>query len=122
TCGIFPVDNETLRYLTLTGREPDQIALVEAYAKAQGLWRSDDAPVADYSDTLSLDLSTVVPSLAGPKRPQDRIALTDASAQFANLEAAERAKYNDTISTDSGRCAAEGGQTAIDSTNEHEPG
>jgi aconitate hydratase len=75
TCGIFPIDNETLNYLRLSGRSEDQVALVEAYAKAQGMYR--DGSMADYSETLSLDMGTVVPSLAGPKRPQDRIALTD---------------------------------------------
>jgi aconitate hydratase len=76
TCGIFPIDDETLRYLELSGRSKDQVALVEAYAKAQGLWRHDGAPAADYTDVLELDLSTVVPSLAGPKRPQDRVPVT----------------------------------------------
>ena len=78
TCGIFPIDAETLRYLELTGREPDQIRLVEEYARAQGMWRQTDTPDARYSDVVELDLSTVVPSLAGPRRPQDRIALTEA--------------------------------------------
>ena len=123
TCGIFPIDDETLRYLRLTGREEEQIELVEAYAKAQGLWRSDDDPVADYSDTLHLDLGDVVPSLAGPKRPQDRIALTDASTEFAKLEEAEKARQADTVaSRDASRFVDEGGQTAIDNTNLHESG
>lgn len=78
TCAIFPVDEETLRYLELTGRDPEQISLIEAYAKAQGLWREAGAPPAAYTDTLRLDLASVVPSLAGPRRPQDRIPLTDA--------------------------------------------
>jgi aconitate hydratase len=73
TCAIFPIDEETIRYLELTGRPPEQIALVEAYAKAQGLWRIDGAPQALYTDVVELDLSTVEPSLAGPKRPQDRV-------------------------------------------------
>jgi aconitate hydratase len=76
TCGIFPIDEETLRYLELSGRPAEQIALVEAYAKAQGLWRYAGAPAAAYTDVLELDLGTVVPSLAGPKRPQDRVPLT----------------------------------------------
>jgi aconitate hydratase len=75
TCGIFPIDEETLRYLELTGRPAEQIALVEAYAKAQGLWRTNGMPEADYTDVLELDLATVEPSLAGPKRPQDRVPL-----------------------------------------------
>jgi len=81
TCGIFPVDDETLNYLRLSGRSEENIALVEAYAKAQGMFGSDSS--AEYSETLSLDMTTVVPSLAGPKRPQDRIALTDAKTAFA---------------------------------------
>jgi aconitate hydratase len=81
TCAIFPIDAETLTYLRLTGRPADQVALVEAYAKEQGLWH-DPAAHARYSEELQLDLSTVVPSLAGPKRPQDRVALSDAKASF----------------------------------------
>ena len=77
TCAIFPIDGETVKYLQLTGRPAEQVALVEAYAKEQGLWH-DAAHEADYSEYLELDLSTVVPSIAGPKRPQDRIALSDA--------------------------------------------
>jgi aconitate hydratase len=82
TCGIFPIDEETIRYLQLTGRPPEQIALVEAYAKAQGLWRIDGAPAAAYTDVLTLDLSTVEPSLAGPKRPQDRVPLKSAKSAY----------------------------------------
>ncbi len=83
TCAVFPIDGETLRYLELSGRSLDQIRLVEAYAKEQGLWRS--MINARYSDTLSLDLADVVPSLAGPKRPQDRIPLRGAAASIAGL-------------------------------------
>mgnify|MGYP000026781422 FL=1 len=82
TCAIFPIDEETTKYLHLTGRPEEQIALVEAYAKAQGMWLEQDAPEAQYSEYLELDLSTVVPSLAGPKRPQDRILQSEAKAQF----------------------------------------
>jgi aconitate hydratase len=82
TCAIFPIDEETIRYLELTGRTPEQVALVEAYAKAQGMWRIDGAPAADYTDIVSLDLSTVEPSLAGPKRPQDRVPLRSAKAVY----------------------------------------
>jgi aconitate hydratase len=82
TCAIFPIDEETIRYLELTGRAPEQIALVEAYAKAQGLWRIDGAPAADYTDIVSLDLTTVEPSLAGPKRPQDRVPLRSAKTVY----------------------------------------
>ncbi|WP_410597647.1 aconitate hydratase [Amycolatopsis sp. lyj-23] len=81
TAAIFPIDEETVRYLKLTGRSPEQVALVEAYAKEQGLWH-DPSREAAYSEYLELDLSTVVPSIAGPKRPQDRIELTDAKASF----------------------------------------
>ena len=82
TCGIFPVDAETLRYLRLTGRGEDQIALVEAYYKEQGLFHTADSPEAEYTQTLELDLATVEPSVAGPKRPQDRVLLKDAAASF----------------------------------------
>ena len=81
TIAVFPIDAETIRYLTLTGRTADKIALVEAYAKEQGLWH-DAAAEPDYSERLALDLSTVVPSIAGPKRPQDRVSLTDAKPAF----------------------------------------
>ena len=81
TCAIFPIDAETLRYLTFTGRPPELVALVEAYAKEQGLWH-DPAAAPRYSETVELDLGTVVPSLAGPRRPQDRVALTDARRSF----------------------------------------
>jgi len=83
TCGIFPVDAETLRYLRLTGRSDEQIALVEAYYKEQGLFHTADSPEAEYTQTLALDLATVEPSVAGPKRPQDRVLLKDAAASFA---------------------------------------
>ncbi|MFJ6466578.1 aconitate hydratase AcnA [Streptomyces sp. NPDC091387] len=82
TAAIFPIDDETLKYLRLTGRDEQQVALVEAYAKEQGLWL-DPAAEPDFSEKLELDLSTVVPSIAGPKRPQDRIVLANAKAQFA---------------------------------------
>ncbi|WP_269272930.1 aconitate hydratase AcnA [Streptomyces sp. H39-S7] len=82
TAAIFPIDDETLKYLRLTGRDAQQVALVEAYAKAQGLWL-DPAAEPDFSEKLQLDLSTVVPSIAGPKRPQDRIVLANASQQFS---------------------------------------
>ena len=82
TCGIFPVDQETLRYLEFTGRPKAQVALVEAYAKEQGLFHVPDGPEPAYSDTLALDLGTVEPSLAGPRRPQDRVALSDVGRNF----------------------------------------
>jgi aconitate hydratase len=83
TCGMFPVDAETLRYLAFTGRPESLIRLVEAYTKEQGLFHTPNTPQAQYSDTLELDLATVVPSLAGPTRPQDRVRLTDAKKAFA---------------------------------------
>jgi aconitate hydratase len=82
TCGIFPVDKETLKYLRLTGRDEAHIALVEAYFREQGLFHTPDAPEAEYSSTLSLDLATVEPSVAGPKRPQDRVLLSEAGPSF----------------------------------------
>ncbi len=82
TCGIFPIDKETLRYLRLTGRSEEQIELVEAYAREQGLFHDARTPAAEYSELLSLDLSTVEPCLAGPKRPQDRVILSQAGTSF----------------------------------------
>lgn len=82
TCGIFPIDQETLSYLRLTGRREEQVALVESYAKAQGLWRYDDATEAEYSETLELDLGAVQPSIAGPRRPQDRLLLGEMQQAF----------------------------------------
>jgi aconitate hydratase len=82
TCAIFPIDTETLRYLELSGRPPERIALVEAYAREQGLWHDGDSEEPTFSDTIELDLGEVVPSIAGPKRPQDRVALTDAKRAF----------------------------------------
>ncbi len=82
TCGYFPIDNETLRYLRVSGRDEDRIALVEAYAKENGFWRDADyAPI--YTDTLSLDMGTIVPAISGPKRPQDYVALNNAKSAFA---------------------------------------
>ena len=82
TCAIFPIDAETLRYLEFSGRSAEHVARVEAYAKAQGMWHDEHAEEATYSETVELDLGEVVPSLAGPKRPQDRVALTEAKASF----------------------------------------
>jgi aconitate hydratase len=97
TCGIFPIDEETLKYLELTGRSSGQIALVEAYAKHQGMWRQNGQKQADYTDVLELDLGSVEPSLAGPKRPQDRVPLTKAKSVYqatAKTMAAERTQKN----------------------------
>ncbi|MCC6263898.1 MAG: aconitate hydratase AcnA [Bryobacterales bacterium] len=85
TMGFFPVDAETLRYLRLTNRDPAQVELVEAYAKEQGIFRTDATPDPIFSDTLELDLATVVPSMAGPKRPQDRIELPNVAANFKDF-------------------------------------
>jgi aconitate hydratase len=91
TIGFFPIDHQTLDYLRLTNRPPELVALVETYSKAQGLFLTENSPEPDYSDTLELDLSEVVPSLAGPKRPQDRINLPDVKKNFlASLTAAPR--------------------------------
>ncbi|MBI0536757.1 aconitate hydratase AcnA [Roseomonas sp. KE2513] len=83
TCGFFPVDEATLGYLRLSGREEHRIALVKAFAQAQGMWRDDSTPDPVFTDTLELDLSTVQPSMAGPKRPQDKVVLTDIATSFA---------------------------------------
>ncbi|MEJ7839421.1 MAG: aconitate hydratase, partial [Thermomicrobiales bacterium] len=88
TAGLFPIDDETLRYLRLTGRSEDQIDLVERYAKTQGLFRTDETPDPDYNELLELDLATIEPSLAGPKRPQDRVALGDVGHVFRTTYAA----------------------------------
>ncbi len=82
TCGIFPVDDETLRYLRLSGRSEELVSLVEAYYKEQGLFHTAGTPEAEYTDVLELDLSTVEPSIAGPKRPQDRVTLSHAAKSF----------------------------------------
>ena len=82
TCGFFPVDDETIKYLELSGRDSETIELVKSYAKEQGLWADDSAV---YTDTLSLDMSTVVPTISGPKRPQDKVLLTDAASTFKNV-------------------------------------
>ena len=97
TCGIFPIDEETIRYLELTGRDAEEIALVEAYAKAQGLWRHNGQREAEYTDVLELDLASVEPSLAGPKRPQDRVPLRRSKEIYREhlaKMAAERAQKN----------------------------
>ncbi len=112
TCGIFPVDAETLNYLRLTGRSEEQIALVEKYYKEQGLFHTASAPEAQYSATLSLDLATVEPSVAGPKRPQDRVLLREAAGSFqkqlpsllgpnANKNGARKAERWSGVATDS---------------------
>ncbi len=106
TATIFPIDDVTIDYLKLTGRSPEQIQLVEDYAKTQGLWH-DPANEVAYSEYLELDLSTVVPSISGPKRPQDRIELSDAKSQFAkdihNYAAPGEESKSAPVSTGDGR-------------------
>jgi aconitate hydratase A / 2-methylisocitrate dehydratase len=112
TCGIFPVDAESLTYLRLSGRDEAQIALVEAYAKAQGLWHDANTPHAEFSSTLELDLADVRPSLAGPKRPQDRVLLGDVAKSYQDSLSALTANRKPTARAES-RFANEGGATAI---------
>jgi aconitate hydratase len=107
TCGIFPVDRETLRYLEFSGRPKELLELVEAYTKAQGMFHDENSEEATYSDTLELDLSTVEPSLAGPKRPQDRVPLSDAQAAFREALSADLGEDIDEGDTDSDRKAGE---------------
>ncbi|GLQ51417.1 aconitate hydratase AcnA [Dyella flava] len=109
TCGIFPIDQEALNYLHLSGRSEDQIKLVETYAKAQGLWHDENTPHAEFTTTLELDLADVKPSMAGPKRPQDRVLLGDVKKSFEDSLGALTANRN----TAEARFANEGGGTAI---------
>ncbi|MDB5615688.1 MAG: acnA, partial [Devosia sp.] len=95
TCGYFPVDSDTLKYLTTSGRDPERVALVEAYSKAQGMFRETSSPDPVFTSTLELDLTTVVPSISGPKRPQDRIVLDQAKSKFAELLPKEFGKTDD---------------------------
>jgi aconitate hydratase len=104
TCAIFPIDAETLRYLEFSGRPPEVIELVEAYAREQGLWHDETSPEPVYSDTIELDLGDIVPSLAGPRRPQDRVALKEAQAAF-------RIALQDFLPQDNGEADADGGDT-----------
>ncbi|MCC6432802.1 MAG: aconitate hydratase AcnA [Gemmatimonadaceae bacterium] len=106
TMGFFPVDAETLKYLRLSGRSEEQVALVEAYTKAQGLFRTDATPDPIFTDTLELDLSTVVPSLAGPKRPQDRVPLSQSKAMYREALAAQLATQNGAAAAPAGSPAA----------------
>jgi aconitate hydratase len=115
TVAIFPIDHHTLSYLKLTGRPPEQVALVEAYARAQGLYRTDDSPDPIFTDAIELNLASVVPNLAGPRRPQDRVALSDVKAEFGvALEAwqAARARSGTANGAPKGRRDS-GGGTAV---------
>jgi aconitate hydratase len=108
TCGIFPIDAETLRYLRLSGRPDEQIALVDAYAREQGLFHTPDTKESEYSATLELDLASVVPSVAGPKRPQDRVALFSTRASFEQaLPSLVKPKKKGAAPASSGNAAAE---------------
>ncbi|WP_329768614.1 aconitate hydratase AcnA [Stenotrophomonas muris] len=112
TCGIFPIDAESLNYLRLSGRSEEQIDLVEAYAKAQGLWHEPGSPHAQYSTTLELDMGTVKPSLAGPKRPQDRVLLEDVQKNYREAlvgMTSNRDKRSDDVSS----FVNEGGGAAV---------
>ncbi len=129
TCGIFPVDKETLKYLKLSGRTADQIALVEAYSREQGLFHDDKTPEAEYSELLTLDLGSVEPSLAGPKRPQDRVILSQAADSFQKalpslIKPKSAAKTTTTSAvTNSARWEQEGGSPAaigVEDPNVHE--
>ena len=113
TCAIFPIDSETIRYLELSGRSAERIALVEAYAKAQGLWREDGQTEADYSDILELDMADVKPSIAGPKRPQDRILLSDAKRAFLKHLQPIQADRESKMSLAEARFEGEGGDGSI---------
>ena len=118
TVAIFPIDHHTLSYLKLTGRTPEQIALVEAYARTQGLYRTDESLDPIFSDTVELDLGTVVPNLAGPRRPQDRVALSDVKREFATAlegwqNARDGAGGGRVAELATARFADEGGGTAV---------
>ena len=112
TCGIFPVDQETIYFLALSGRDAEQVALVEAYAKAQGMWNDEKSVTAEYSESLSLDMSTIVPSLAGPKRPQDRVPLSDYKSMYVDAHAALQ-KERGTQSTGTAAVAYNGSEFAL---------
>mgnify|MGYP001942755616 CR=1 FL=1 len=114
TCGFFPIDERTTEYMELSGRDADTIALAEAYCKAQGLWRSSADPDPEFTDVLELNLGDVVPSLAGPKRPQDRVPLTAVKRTFIDV-VTETLKLND---DEISKLEGEGGQTAV---GNHEP-
>ena len=130
TCGIFPIDKETLRYLRLTGRSEEQIALVEAYSREQGLFHDEKTPEAEYSELLSLDLATVEPSLAGPKRPQDRVVLSQAGESFNKAlpslikpKSAAKTAATTTAAANSAKWEQEGGSPAaigVEDPNVHE--
>ncbi len=116
TCGIFPIDQVTLDYLHLSGRNDEQVKLVEAYAKVQGLWHDEHTPAAEYSTVVEINLPDVKPSMAGPKRPQDRVLLSDAKENFHQVVGPMTANRR-TRNGDTDRFANEGGATAIGNAN-----
>jgi aconitate hydratase len=113
TIGFFPVDEQTLKYLRLSGRSDERVKLVEAYCKAQGLFHTDSSPEPNFSDTLELDLDSVEPSLAGPRRPQDRVALAAAKPEFRRELAKEVSNHNGVDPAAVARWIAEGGNPAV---------
>ncbi|MCC6862944.1 MAG: aconitate hydratase AcnA, partial [Bryobacterales bacterium] len=113
TIGFFPVDEETLRYLRFTGRPEDLVALVEAYAKEQGLFRTDETPEPVFSDKIELDLATVAPSMAGPKRPQDRVNLPDVKKNFQEFAASAPAKKAELVFEDGTKASLQHGSVVI---------
>lgn len=122
TCGMFPVDQQTLDYLKFTGRPQDQVELVEAYMKAMGLWHDESSPDAKYSDVLELNLADVEPSLAGPKRPQDRIALKDSKEAFHQLIIERQLRRDNTIASTTERYFAYDGGAAVGTVSPAELG
>ena len=123
TCGIFPVDKESLKYLKLSGRSAEQVALVEAYCREQGLFHDDKTPEAEYSELLALDLATIEPSLAGPKRPQDRVVLSQAGESFHKALPSLIKPKSAAPAANSQRCEQEGGSPAaigVEDPNVHE--
>ena len=119
TAGLFPIDDQTLAYLRLTGRPEDTVDLVERYAKEQGMFRTDETPDPSFTETLELDLTTVEPSLAGPRRPQDRVALGGAWDSFKAVYADDLAGGNGGYPVEIGRWLAEGGSSEQPHTPEH---
>jgi aconitate hydratase len=114
TCGFFPIDERTIDYLKLTGRDDAQIALVRAYAEAQGLWRGANTPEPLFTDTLELDMSTIEPSLAGPKRPQDRVLLSEVDDQFnAELDTTYKKATNPRVPVEGTDCDLGNGDVVI---------
>jgi aconitate hydratase len=125
TCAICPIDKESINYLRLSGRDPKHIELIEAYARAQGMWHDENAPEAEFSAVIELDLADVKPSLAGPKRPQDRVLLSDMRQSYrAAMDALNSGKTDTRWDKQKERFLNEGGSTAVgraESQNEPSP-